>query len=98
MNANFLNWCQARWSVALSRFDFFIIYRSGNQQGKTDALSRRTYLALKQGDAIYDQQKSILLKPERLTLRSLVSSPPKDLSHIEEIQRTLRQDPLVKNV
>jgi hypothetical protein len=38
------------------------------------------------------------LKPEHLALHSLVSSPLKDLSIIEEIQRTLGQDPLVKNV
>ena len=50
--------------MVLSRFDFLIVYCPGSQQGKPDALSRRSYLALKPGDAAFEQQKSILLKPE----------------------------------
>lgn len=98
MSAKILNRRQARWSMALSRFDFIITYRLGSQQGKTDALSRRAYLVPKEGEAIYNQQKSIILKPERLALNSLESSFSNDLSIVEEIQKTLKQDPLVENV
>ena len=54
MSAKILNWCQARWSMPLSYFDFLITYRPGSQQGKTDAFSRCAYLAPKEGDAKYD--------------------------------------------
>ena len=36
---------QARWAQFLTRFNFLITYRPGAQQGKADALSRRSYLA-----------------------------------------------------
>ena len=36
-----LNRRQARWAERLSPFDFKIIYRKGDQNGKADALSRR---------------------------------------------------------
>jgi hypothetical protein len=98
MSAKNLNWRQARWNMAFSHFNFIITYRPGSQQGKTYTSSHRAYLAPNEGDAVYDQQRSIFLKPKRLVLHSLVSSPLKDLSIIEEIQRTLGQDPLVKNV
>ena len=84
--------------MALFRFDFVITYRPNSQQGKTGASSHCSYLALKEEDAVYDQQKSIILKSKRLTLYLLVSNPPKDLSIIEEIQKTLGQDSLVKNI
>jgi hypothetical protein len=34
-------------------------------------LSRRSYFVTKEGDATYDQQHSVLLKPERLLLKTL---------------------------
>ena len=58
-NARVLNRRQARWSLFLSQFDYLIVYRPGSQQGKSDALSRRSYLALKPRDAAFEQQKSI---------------------------------------
>ena len=72
-NARVLNQRQARWSMFLSRFDFFIVYRPGSQQGNPDALSRQSYLALKPGDVTFEQQKSILLKPEQFRLMALVT-------------------------
>jgi hypothetical protein len=41
-----------------------ITYRLGSQQGRSNVLSRRSYLALKERDVAYDQQHSILLKLE----------------------------------
>ena len=45
MSARVLNRREARWNISLSRFDFVITYRPGKQQGLSDALSRRSYLA-----------------------------------------------------
>jgi hypothetical protein len=71
MSARVLNRSQARWSLSLSRFTFVITYRLSFQQGRSNALSRSLYLAPKEEDAAYDQQHSMLLKPERLLLRTL---------------------------
>jgi hypothetical protein len=98
MSAKVLNGRQARWNMSLSRFDFVITYRPGNQQGKSDALSRCSYLAPKEGYETYDQQRTIILKPERLNLHSLVSTLPKTLPIIEKIKKDLEENPLVKNV
>ena len=46
---------QARWNMSLSRLDFVITYRPGKQQGLSDALSRRSYLVPKAGEAAFDQ-------------------------------------------
>jgi hypothetical protein len=54
--------------MSLSWFDFVITYRPGTLQGKPDALSRQSYLALKKGDPILDHQKSIVLKPVNFQL------------------------------
>jgi len=37
----FLNWRQERWEEILSQFNFKIVYRLGEKNGKADALSRR---------------------------------------------------------
>jgi hypothetical protein len=68
MSARILNRRQARWSILLSRFNFIIMYRPSSQQGRYDALSRRSYLVSKERSVAYDQQHSVLLKPERLLL------------------------------
>jgi hypothetical protein len=71
MSSQVLNRHQAHWSMSLSCFNFMITYRPGSQQGWFDALLRRSYLAPKEGDTIYDQQHLVFLKPERLLLRTL---------------------------
>jgi len=38
MTAKKLNYCQARWSLYLARFDFKLIHRPGRCMGKPDAL------------------------------------------------------------
>jgi hypothetical protein len=62
MAARILNRRQARWNMSLSQFDFVITYRPGKQQGLSNALSRRSYLAPKEGEAAYEQQRTTLLK------------------------------------
>ena len=54
--------------MSLSRFDFVITYRPGKQQGLSDALSRRSYLAPKVGEATFDQHCTTLLKPEQFRI------------------------------
>jgi hypothetical protein len=55
MNTRVLNRRQVRWSMSLSRFDFVFTYRPDNLQGKPDVLSRRSYLAPKEGHPILNQ-------------------------------------------
>ena len=68
MSFRVLNRHQARWNMSLSRFNFVITYRPEKQQGLSDALSRRSYLAPKAGEAAFDQQCRTLLKPELFRL------------------------------
>ena len=65
-NARILNRLQARWALFLTRFDFKITYRPGKQQGKANALSRRSCLARRLGDSAFDNQKQVILGPTRL--------------------------------
>ena len=67
-NARVLNRRQARWAQFLTRLDFKIAYRPGKQQGKADALSRRSYLAPRPGDPAFDcyscySSKSLYMSP-----------------------------------
>jgi hypothetical protein len=48
-----LNRRQACWSIFLADFDFEIQYQPGTQQGKADALSRRSEYELRAGDEAY---------------------------------------------
>ncbi|KAI0996259.1 hypothetical protein K3495_g11919 [Podosphaera aphanis] len=55
---------QVRWSEFLSGFDFKIIYRPGKQEGKPDALTRRSQdLPRDRFDARIQHQNQTLLKP-----------------------------------
>jgi hypothetical protein len=69
MSTKVLNQRQARWSISLSRFNFVITYPPGSKQIQSDALSRRAYLAPREGDATYDQQKTTLIKLKQLQLK-----------------------------
>ena len=62
MSAKVLNRRQAQWTISLSCFNFIITYRSGTQQIRSHALSRRAYLVPKEREVVYDQQWSTLLK------------------------------------
>ena len=57
-----------RWAQFFTHFDFIIMYRLGTQQGKADALSRRSYMELRPGELAFEHQKHILLGPNRLRL------------------------------
>ena len=83
MSARVLNRRQARWNMSLSRFDFVITYRPGKQQGLSDALSRRSYLAPKVGEAAFDQQCTTLLKPEHFRIRAAVV--PIDVDFLDQV-------------
>jgi len=86
MSAKVLNRRQARWNISLSRFNFVITYRSGSKQIRSDALSRRAYLAPKEGDAAYDQQKTTLIKPEQLQLKTVRTTTSVDASFLQDIR------------
>ena len=85
MSTKVLNRRQARWSISLSRFNFIITYRLGTQQIQSDALSRRAYLAPKEGDTAYNQQRSTLLKPEQLQLRTTHITTSMDVAFLQDI-------------
>lgn len=68
MLAWILNRHKVRWNMSLSRFDFIITYRLGKQQGLSNALSRRSYLMPKAGEAVFDQQCMTMLTLEQFWL------------------------------
>ena len=96
-NARVLTRRQARWAQFLTRFEFKIIYRPGLQQGKADALSRRTYLAPRPGEAAFDDQQQILLGPARLQAVE-VSDMPLDSNILNSIRQDIHTDPFAQEV
>jgi hypothetical protein len=94
--------------MSLSQFDFVITYRPEKQQGLSDALSRRSYLASKEGEATYEQQRTILLKAKRLRttllkaeqlcLRVATMSTLVDSSFLDQIHAASILDPLVLDI
>jgi hypothetical protein len=94
MSAKVLNRQQARWSISLSRFNFVITYRPGSKQIQSDALSRQVYLAPREGDAAYDQQKTTLIKPEQLQLKIVRTTTSVNASFLQDIRVSLNVDPL----
>jgi hypothetical protein len=94
MSAKVLNRRQARWSISLSRFNFVIRYRPGSKQIQSNALSRWTYLAPREGDAAYDQQKTTFIKPEQLQLKIVRTTTSVDASFLQDIRVSLNFDPL----
>jgi hypothetical protein len=89
-----LNQFQARWSIPLSHFNFIIMYRPGSQQGRSDALSKRSYLSPKEEDAAYDQQHYVLLKPKQLLLRTMHTTTSMDSTFLMDVCISLLSDPL----
>ena len=98
MSTRVLNRRQARWSMSLSRFDFIITYRPRKQQGLSDALSRRSYFAPKEGDAAFEQQRTVLLKPKQFHLRAVKSILTIDSTFLKQIQSSMSSDPLVHDI
>jgi hypothetical protein len=69
----------------LSRFDFVITYHPGNLQKKPVALSQQSYLAPKDRDPIFDQQKSIVLRRANFQLNALIMSSGEDALYLKEV-------------
>ena len=87
-SARVLNRRQARWAQFLTHFDFKITFRPGRQQGKANALSRRSYLALRLGEAAFDNKKQVVLGPTRLQA-TIVFDTPLDSSILDTIGQEL---------
>ena len=68
-----------------------ITYRLGKQQGKADALSRRSYLASRHGEPAFDNQKQVILEPARLQATQ-VFGIPLDSHVINTIREDLKTD------
>ena len=96
MSVRILNRRQARWNMSLSRFDFVITYRPGKQQGLSDALSRRSYLAPRVGDAAFDQQYTTLLKPEHFQLSAAITSI--DTNFLNEVRAATIKDSMALDI
>jgi hypothetical protein len=96
MSARVLNRRQARWNMSLSRFDFVINYRPGKQQGLSDALSRRSYLAPKAGEAAFDQQCTTLLKPEQFRICAAVV--PIDADFLSQVRAATIEDSVARDI
>lgn len=96
MSARILNRRQARWNMSLSRFDFVITYRPGKQQGLSDALSRRSYLAPKAGEAAFDQQRTIMLKPEHFKIRAAMT--PIDVDFLNQVRAATINDSVALDI
>ncbi len=64
-----------RWALFLSEFNFKIVYRSGSNNGKPDALSRRPDYALNNDDSSSSDVPFTVLRPENFcAVTTLVSS------------------------
>jgi hypothetical protein len=98
MTARVLNRCQIHWNMSLSRFDFVITYRPGKQQGLSHALSKRLYLAPKEGKATYEQQRTTILKAEQLRLHVATMSILVDSSFLDQVCTAPTMDPLVLDI
>jgi hypothetical protein len=61
-------------------------------------LSRRSYLASKEGEAAYEQQRTTLLKAEQLCLHVATMSTPVDSSFLDQIRAASTMDPLVLDI
>jgi hypothetical protein len=73
-----LNRRQARWSEFLFRFNFKIIYRSGKQEAKPDALTKRSKDLLKKGNERLLHQNQVMLKKANLDDFLLIGRKPKE--------------------
>ncbi len=86
-----LNRRQACWSIFLADFNFDIQYQFGTQQGKADALSRRSKYELRTGDEAYGQQNQTLLKPEQFQVATTISTLP-DSYLVKDINMATEED------
>jgi hypothetical protein len=73
--ARVFNRRQAWWTQFLTCLDFKSIFRLGKQQGQTNSLSQRSYLAPRAGDLTFDNQKQVLLGPAKLQATTVCNAP-----------------------
>jgi hypothetical protein len=78
-------------TISLQLYDYVSPWFS---TGSIQCLSRHSYLASKEGDAAYDQQHSVLLKPEQLLLRTLQTTTSVDPIFLKDIRISLLSNPL----
>jgi hypothetical protein len=84
--------------MSLSRFDFVITYQPEKQQGLSDALSRRLYLAQKEKEATYEQQWTTILKVEQLCLCSATVSILVNSSFLDQVRIASTMDPPILDI
>jgi hypothetical protein len=72
-----------------------IMYLFGFQQGWSDASSKCSYLVSKEGDAAYDQQYFVLLKPKQLFFRTVHTTTSMDPAFLKDICISLLSNPLI---
>jgi hypothetical protein len=82
MIAYVLNCRQPLWNMSLSWYDFIITYRPKKQQRLSSALSRWSYLVPNEGEAVYEKQRTTLLKVEQLHLCAAIISSLVDSSFL----------------
>jgi hypothetical protein len=70
------------------------MYCPNSQQGQSDALSRHLYLVPTERDTTYNQQHFVLLKLERLLLKTLHTTTLVDPTFLKDICISLFLDPL----
>ena len=93
-----LNRRQVRWSELLSRYDFTITYRSGRENSKADALSRRPdYLkdTPKVSHAVLAQQSDGSLTYNKVTLAALTRMTIANDEIEERIKQSYEKDKFV---
>jgi hypothetical protein len=92
-----LNRCQACWFIFLADFDFEIQYQPSTQQGKADALYRRSEYELQAGDEAYIQQTQTLLKPEQFRVTATISTLL-DSYLVRDIKMATKEDTWATNI
>jgi hypothetical protein len=70
---------QAQWTLFLSQLQFVITYHPRHQERKLNTLLCHLYLAPKEGDEIYNQQRDIIFKLKHFLLQALCISNYKKL-------------------
>ena len=85
MSIKQLSHCQTWWSEFLSRFNFKIVYWSGKQGVKSDALTRQSEDLFKEKNVHLQQQSQVVLKLHNLELmaNSVQNNNSEDNIHSE---------------
>jgi len=82
---------QARWAHEIAQYDFRIVFRPGVQNGKADALTRRSRDLPEEGDE-RARPVQALLPPEKFSLSALSTK------HDQDIIEALKTDKLAQEI